>query len=107
LTATVAATLRKARWRITEPDDWGKGNGPRQLPPRGRLCVVMAITSEPPSHHQQRAIEAACRAAGLHQEDGGVNQTALLMLWNDDLARTHAEVLDVLDRAVAAEENEA
>ena len=85
----VADLLRRARALVDAPEKWMKH-------PRGdRLCAGLAITfaSDGDLNTELRAYHALREVAPF--PNGGIAQ------WNDAPERTHAEVLQAFDRAIA------
>jgi len=104
---TVVAILRAARAHIATPERWTQGAFARTAD--GVRCpaydttatcwciggAVLAVAAF--SDKRADALFALHQAAGKHQHIG---------VWNDVPARTHAEVLAILDCTIAAFEKE-
>lgn len=87
---SVADILRAAKARIGTPERWCKGTEAAYEGWKldGPTCAAFSLIDK------RDAYDALCRAAG----------GACLPSWNDAPERTHAEVMAVFDRAIAAEE---
>lgn len=104
--ATVKENLIAAKALIDTPEKWGKGNG--FVPPHGCFCAESAcaeVARISPDYVVKwrlwRALEDAlpepwktrCAAAELSVHD-----------FNDDPSTTHADIMALFDRAIAAQE---
>lgn len=88
---TSESVLRDARERISDPKKWGQG---LSIGRPGTYCLAEAICvhdCERKTYLDARSF--LCRAIGAPNLGG-------LTFWNDQSSRTHAEVLDALDRAI-------
>lgn len=84
--------LIKARAKIADPANWGKGRRIANRP-RHTCCLAEAIeeTECGDDRHRSRAFDAIKAVIGV----------PYLTHWNDKPERTHAEVLAAFDRAIA------
>lgn len=84
--------LIKARAKIADPANWGKGIRNHHRP-ADTCCVAEAIEEvEPAVGPRAAAFRAIKKVIG----------TPLITNWNDASARTHAEVLVAFDKAIAS-----
>lgn len=90
---TTADLLRKARALIDASEKWCQGWGDG-----GRRCVLHALADVSPDGVYDR------KASSLLSKCAGWNSPLSLGYWNDRPGRTHAEVLALMDRAIAAAE---
>lgn len=107
---SVSQTLEKAKSLIDAPEKWTQGAWARG-PKGGRLTFYH------PAAVCFCAQGAIMKAAGYHQVDGlmpSINEAKDALLsainlnanetsiseWNDSLYRTHAEVMEVFDKAI-------
>ena len=90
-----ADILRRAKARVDTPEKWF---GPHHMPRfgGGRLCAGMALESVGGWDHPART--TFCLAIGA--EDGCMG----VVHWNNAPERTHAEVMQAFDAAIAMAE---
>lgn len=103
---TTLDTLRRARELLSEPNSWTQGTYARDA--QGKRCyiwedcrVCLCVEGALFSAHEDIEVCVAARDA-FEGSLGG----APLDEWNDAPERTHAEVLEAFDRAIAAEERD-
>lgn len=85
--------LKSARKYLTDPEHWC------QRSPAGKAtCIDLALDDA--GDRYTHASQAVRRVLGLDDQPGNCHE---LFRWNDAPERTHAEVLDALDRAIEAE----
>lgn len=88
--------LRAARKLVEDPALWARGTGYDGC----ALCVSMAIS-------EAAKVSGVCSADFIFARAIGVkDETAGVYAWNDAPERTHAEVLEAFDRAIALAESE-
>jgi hypothetical protein len=95
--------LVKARNRLTNPDRWSQmGNADQGGP--GSHCAIgsVGLFSHAIYGHGPAEQEAFYGAIAALANVLGYARTASIARWNDAHERTHAEVLDAFDRAIAA-----
>lgn len=96
--------LTKARAKIADPDNWGKGLRGCSFDrrPLETCCAAEAIEEVAPTAHEVRraAMRALYDAAGLEWNKDSI------IHWNDAPERTHAEVLAAFDKAIALAKEE-
>ena len=109
---TTLDVLRRARELLSEPQGWTQGTFARDI--RGRRaasardavcwCAIGALLRA--TDVSIRADAVAAVAALVHHGIGitAPDSSRALVAWNDCPERTHAEVLEAFDRAIAAEE---
>ncbi len=89
------ADLEAARALIDTPEKWGKGVG--CIPPKPpRCCVCSAVGRS----RLKSESDDVYRALGFQAWDDAA-------LWNDAPERTHAEVMELFDKAIANERSKA
>jgi hypothetical protein len=102
MSAAVAESLRKVRELLAVPERWTQGwlaktDSGREVsalcPTACSFCLVGATERAVSAADVFDTVEALIRASGADW----------LALWNDTPGRTHAEVLGLIDRAIAAE----
>lgn len=92
------AVLVKARAKIANEENWGKGDR-RCDRPIETCCAAEAIEEVEFDNPKRRAAYLALeRAAGLERPPLG----SAIVGWNDAPERTHAEVLAAFDKAIAS-----
>jgi len=92
---TPVQILKAARAKIEKPEDWGQGDSVRRGCPIGHtFCSLEAIYS------CQKSGDAVAAEVILR----GVIGRKDVLSWNDASERTHAEVLEAFDRAIALAE---
>lgn len=93
--------LIKARAKIADPANWGKGhrgNSEYGHRPLSSCCAAEAIEDvEMAGKTRRAAYRALERAAGLELPPLG----SAIVEWNDAPERTHADVLAAFDKAIA------
>lgn len=111
---SVNEVLVRARALIESPEKWGKGDGTTDdtgLVQQGCRCVVMAVrdaTLEIEKPHvraekRSASLRLICLAVGFKDEE-----PEQFYRWHDAPGRTHADVMKVMDAAIAlAEKQEA
>ena len=96
-----AVILRAARGYIAEPERWTKGRLARYpAPDRVARCAIGAVFAAACTHEGGFGSAAHEAADALLGVVGGT----CISTWNDAPERTHAEVLEAFDRAIAAAE---
>lgn len=94
MSADTLRILREASALLTPPGNWCQDKAMR-----GAACCLLQALQSVPSANNGRAYMRAYRAvAYLTTGDSSVGS---IVTWNDAPGRTHAEVLDALDRAIA------
>lgn len=88
---TTRSILIQARNSLSDPSSWGKGIEGRDRP-TGTRCLIQAIDD---AANGDLRLRHAAREA-LKQQISG----RLVVPWNDDPSRTHADVVAALDRAI-------
>lgn len=95
MSRSVADALRAAKALIDTPEKWSCRDGAWYRPEEtGKRCVVIALTDA----DSFNAIPLFKRANGF---------VADVAKWNDAPERTHADVMQAFDRAIALAEQEA
>lgn len=94
---TALAILIEGRRRIEDPDRWGKGMRAHRDDP-ATFCASEAIEDSPYCYSRTLALCALIEASA-----GAINNQMRIAEWNDAPERTHAEVLALYDKAIAAE----
>ena len=95
--ATVKENLIAARALIDTPEKWGKGKG--NVGPKGCLCALGALGRVRDA--DWREADALFDALEGRWEDRSVHA------FNDHPDTTHADVMALYDRAIAAQQDEA
>lgn len=91
---SAAEVLRAAKEIIGTPDKWGQGQGENLRVPAGRLCVAQAVWCvRAPLDTQQAALYFFRQAVGIRGRIGTVD-------YNDTPGRTHAEIMESMDKAI-------
>lgn len=93
--STTAEKLRRARKLIEDPAHWIKGASEDVIDGRQRYCAVGALAT------QESWLGEAYEALSTEVPSGWP-----VYLFNDDEATTHADVLALYDRAIAASEGD-
>jgi hypothetical protein len=93
---TTVEVLREARGLIDTPEKWCKGI----MRSGGRRCAVGAVSDVTGGEMRMRHSEADGAFRALECAAGGRR----VHLLNDDPKTSHADVIAVFDRAIAAEE---
>lgn len=97
---TTLEVLRAARERLTDPANWC---GMSASDGRGAVCIAIAVSDV----YGDSFWQAAHRVLARLLPDGGEYTAKALHNWNDHHATSHADVLALLDRAIANEEAQA
>lgn len=94
---TTADTLRAARALIESPADWRQYSGVNHHTTQG-YCAMEALSGVP------TAVDGAYdqAAEGLHAQLPA--DVPSIITYNDDPSTTHADILALFDRAIAAQE---
>lgn len=95
---TALAILIEGRRRLEDPDRWGKGMR-ADRDDDTTCCAVEAIEDQRANYVAR--VDAIC--ALLTASSGACDNRTSLPQWNDAPERTHAQVLALYDKAIAAE----
>lgn len=95
MSTTTADRLRAARALIEDPHCWIQGEADDG---KGRYCMLGAINASGPRVQDQ------CKLMAVDIMRLTLQTTMGIVRWNDAPERTHAEVVDAFDRAIARAE---
>lgn len=105
--STVRENLIAARALIDTPEKWGKGD---YEPRPGCFCAAGAIAAAkgveacPSSAEEGPEVDAL--ESALNDLGDGLSPWASFVHFNDDYDTTHADVMALFDRAIAAQEGQ-
>lgn len=105
---TTVEILEKARGLIDTPDKWVQVGGQHVGTDECAHCAGNAIAAAcgwqgDDYAHKMKAARALADAAEIDAAAVRADLMLAIYRWNDAPERTHAEVLDAFDRAIAAE----
>lgn len=90
-----AEILRSAQKRISKPRHWTQRSYKRMALFSTKYCAIGAVFAEPVTVARRRALNV------LAETVGGFSTVATVIIWNDQNHRTHAEVMDLFNKAIA------
>lgn len=95
---TVKENLIAAKARILDPENWAKGGG------NGQTTFCAAVACNEVAHDTPEVFGALCDALPAEFRKDMVIRVGNVFRYNDDPSTTHADIMALFDRAIAAQD---